>query len=98
MPGHVLVESATFEEIDGRPKVTQKSVFETVEDLEGMLASGMEEGARETMERFTELVEELKEGATDSKLAGRKRARRGARERGPVRTRIFDARRDRAWR
>ena len=97
MPGHVLVESATFEEIDGRTKVTQKSVFETVEDLEGMLASGMEEGARETMERFTELVEELKEGATDSKLAGRKRARPGARESGLVITRIFDAPRERVW-
>src|SRR5205809_7594027 len=97
MPGHVLVESATFEEIDGRTMVTQKSVFETVEDLEGMLASGMEEGARETMERFTELVEELKEGATDSKLAGRKRARPGARESGLVITRIFDAPRERVW-
>ena len=97
MPGHVLVESATFEEIDGRTKVTQKSVFETVEDLEGMLASGMEEGARETMERFTELVEELKEGATDSKLADRKRARPGARESGLVITRIFDAPRERVW-
>src|SRR2546430_2472939 len=64
MPGHVLIESATFEEIDGRTKVTQKSVFETVEDLEGMLASGMEDGARETMERFTELVHEMKEGAS----------------------------------
>src|SRR5207247_1946198 len=54
MPGHVLVESAVFEEIRGKTKVTQRSVFATVEDLEGMLASGMEEGARETIERFAE--------------------------------------------
>ena len=97
MPGHVLIESATFEEIDGRTKVTQKSVFETVEDLEGMLASGMEDGARETMERFTELVHELKEGATGLKPAGRKRASPRERKNGLVITRTFDAPRERVW-
>src|SRR5438034_5021359 len=34
MPGHVLVESAVFEEIRGKTKVTQKSVFATVERSE----------------------------------------------------------------
>src|SRR5213594_5118410 len=84
MPGHVLIESATFEEIDGRTKVTQKSVFETVEDLEGMLASGMEDGARETMERFTELVAEMKRAGEGGRTADRERARPGARESGLV--------------
>src|SRR5438128_2154226 len=59
MPGHVLVETATFEEIRGKTKLTQSSLFQNAEDLEGMLASGMEEGAAETMERFTELVTEM---------------------------------------
>src|SRR5439155_106503 len=77
MPGHVLVESAVFEEIRGKTKVTQKSVFATVEDLEGMLASGMEEGARETIERFAELVEAPKEsGARPKKEQARGRAQK----------------------
>src|SRR3989475_10871342 len=58
LPGHVLVETAIFEEAGGKTKLTQSSVFQSVEDLEGMLASGMEEGAAETMERFTDLVTE----------------------------------------
>src|SRR2546427_12108977 len=71
MPGHVLVETATFEEIRGKTKLTQSSLFQNSEDLEGMLASGMEEGAAETMERFTELVTEIQKRGTPSKAADR---------------------------
>jgi len=34
MPGHVLVETATFEEIRGKTKLTQSSLFQNSEDLE----------------------------------------------------------------
>ena len=71
MPGHVLVETATFEEIRGKTKLTQSSLFQNSEDLEGMLASGMEEGAAETMERFTDLVTEIQKRGTPSKAADR---------------------------
>jgi hypothetical protein len=37
--------------------VTEKSVFESVLDRNGMLKSGMEEGGPETMDRLAELVE-----------------------------------------
>jgi uncharacterized protein YndB with AHSA1/START domain len=57
MSGHVLLEIVTFEDIDGKTKLTEKSVFESVEDRDGMLKSGMEEGAKETMDRLAELVE-----------------------------------------
>lgn len=57
MPGHVLLEIVTFEEIDGRTKLTEKSIFESVEDRDGMLKSGMEGGATESMERLAELIE-----------------------------------------
>src|SRR2546429_229792 len=87
MPGHVLVESAVFEEIRGKTKVTQKSVFATVEDLEGMLASGMEEGARETIERFAELVEEPKKSDARPK---REQARGRAQKNELVITLIFE--------
>jgi hypothetical protein len=35
-------------------------VFQTVEDRDGMLKSGMEEGVYETMDRLAELLGELK--------------------------------------
>ena len=56
MPGHVLLEVARFEEIDGKTRVRAKSVFESVEDRDGMAQSGMEEGVRESHERFTKLL------------------------------------------
>ncbi len=60
MPGHVLLETVTFEARDGRTLLTDRSVFQTVEDRDGMLASGMQEGADETMDRLAELVGTLK--------------------------------------
>lgn len=59
MPGHVLLETVTFEEHDGKTTLTDKSVFQTVEDRDGMLKSGMEEGAAETMDRFAELLQAI---------------------------------------
>ncbi|MGZ7133944.1 MAG: SRPBCC domain-containing protein, partial [Halobacteriota archaeon] len=60
MPGHVSLETATFEEHDGKTTVTAIAVFQTVEDRDGMLQSGMEQGATETMERLAELLQKLK--------------------------------------
>jgi uncharacterized protein YndB with AHSA1/START domain len=57
--GHVLLEICTFEDIDGKTKLTEKSVYESVEDRDGMLKSGMEEGTKETMDRLAELVEKF---------------------------------------
>jgi uncharacterized protein YndB with AHSA1/START domain len=55
-PGHELVEIVTFEEQGGKTKLTSKACYNTLEDLEGMLMSGMEGGATETMDRFAELL------------------------------------------
>jgi uncharacterized protein YndB with AHSA1/START domain len=60
MPGHVSLETATFEETGGKTRVTARSVFQTVEDRDDMLKSGMEEGVYETMDRLAELLDELK--------------------------------------
>jgi uncharacterized protein YndB with AHSA1/START domain len=57
MPGHVLLGIVTFQDMNGKTKLTEKSVFETVEDRDGMLKSGMEDGAFETMDRLADLVE-----------------------------------------
>ncbi len=62
-PGSVSVETMTLEEHDGKTTFTATSVFNTVEERDGMLQSGMEEGAGETMERLDEYLEVLKAGA-----------------------------------
>jgi uncharacterized protein YndB with AHSA1/START domain len=63
MPGHVSVETMTLEEHDGKTTFTATSVYDTVEDRNGMLESGMESGAVETMERLDEYLEVLRERA-----------------------------------
>jgi uncharacterized protein YndB with AHSA1/START domain len=59
MPGHVSLETCTLEEINGKTKMTGRSVYQTVEDRDGMLKSGMEEGVFETMDRLAELLTKL---------------------------------------
>ncbi len=56
MPGHVLVESTTFDDRGGKTLVTTRSTFQTVEDRDGMYASGAEEGMTESMARVDELL------------------------------------------
>ena len=57
MPGHIIVDTAMFEELpDGKTKLTVTSLFDTVEDRDGMLKSGMEGGAIETWDRLAELL------------------------------------------
>jgi uncharacterized protein YndB with AHSA1/START domain len=60
MPGHVSVQTVAFEEHDGKTTLTTTAVFDTVEDRDGMLQSGMESGAAETMDRLDEYLEVLK--------------------------------------
>lgn len=59
MPGHVSVQTVVFEEHDGKTTLTATAVFDTVEDRDGMLQSGMEEGAAETYDRLAEYLEVL---------------------------------------
>jgi hypothetical protein len=58
-PGHVSVETMTLEEQGERTLMTVHSVFDSVEDRDGMVASGMEEGATETYNRLEALLAEL---------------------------------------
>jgi uncharacterized protein YndB with AHSA1/START domain len=56
MPGHVIVETATFEDLGGRTKVSTTSLFHTAEERDGMLALGMERGLTESHDRMAELL------------------------------------------
>jgi uncharacterized protein YndB with AHSA1/START domain len=62
LPGHVSVQTAQFEEHDGKTTLTATAVFDTIEDRDGMLQSGMESGAAETYDRLDEYLEVLKGG------------------------------------
>ena len=59
MPGHVSVETAVFEDLGDRTKVTTTSVFHTTEERDGMLGSGMEGGLNETYERLDAVLAKL---------------------------------------
>ena len=49
MPGHVIVETATLEDLgDGRTRLVSVSLFHTTEERDGMLHSGMEGGMNES--------------------------------------------------
>jgi uncharacterized protein YndB with AHSA1/START domain len=57
MPGHIVVETATFEDLGGgRTKISTRSVFDTTEERDGMLSSGMEIGMGESYEKLDELL------------------------------------------
>jgi uncharacterized protein YndB with AHSA1/START domain len=54
MPGHISVDTLALEEHDGKTTLTTTSLFETPEDRDGMLKSGMESGMRETLDRLAD--------------------------------------------
>jgi uncharacterized protein YndB with AHSA1/START domain len=56
MPGHVSVETAEFEDLGGRTKVTTTTLFHTNEERDGMIGSGMERGLNESYARLDELL------------------------------------------
>jgi|SRR5215212_4121978 hypothetical protein len=62
MPGHVIVERATFEEEeqDGKTKLTSESFFQTVEDRDIMLNLRVGGCTAESMDRLAELLKYLK--------------------------------------
>ena len=62
VPGHVLLQTTTFEALGNKTRVEEQSVFQSVADRDGMVASGMQEGADESVERLAELLEKMKGG------------------------------------
>ncbi len=56
MPGHVVIDTVSFEDLGERTKLTTISLFHTTEERDGMLSSGMEGGLSESHERLEELL------------------------------------------
>jgi uncharacterized protein YndB with AHSA1/START domain len=60
MPGHIAVETLTMAEKDGRTTVTTRSVYDSPQDRDAVLQSGMERGAAETLDRLAEYLPTLR--------------------------------------
>ncbi len=60
MPGHVGLVTVIFEDLGGKTKITETSLYSSVTDRDAVIQSGMEEGANETYDRFDELLATLK--------------------------------------
>ena len=62
VPGHVALQTATFESLGNKTRLVAQQLFQSVMDRDGMVASGMKDGADESMERLAEVLENLKAG------------------------------------
>jgi uncharacterized protein YndB with AHSA1/START domain len=55
--GHVILETTKFEALPGgRTRVTTQSVYQSVQDRDGMIAAGMESGIVDGFERLDEIL------------------------------------------
>ena len=53
--GHVILGTTRFEELPGgRTRIVHQSLFQSVQDRDGMIASGMERGVNEGYEKLDE--------------------------------------------
>jgi uncharacterized protein YndB with AHSA1/START domain len=57
-PGHVSMDTMILEPREGRTELTEKVLFQSVEDRDGMLKTGMEAGIKESFERLDKLLQE----------------------------------------
>jgi uncharacterized protein YndB with AHSA1/START domain len=51
-----VIETHTFDEVDGKTEYTAITRFDSIEDRDGMVASGMEAGAQESMDQLEDLL------------------------------------------
>jgi uncharacterized protein YndB with AHSA1/START domain len=58
-PGHVQMDTVTFDEADGVTTVRTNSVFQSVEARDAMVGSGMADGMGQGYERLEELLAKL---------------------------------------
>lgn len=56
---HETIETTAFTEQDGRTTLTTTSLFPSVEVRDGIVAMGLEEGSRETMDRLAEHLQSM---------------------------------------
>ena len=58
--GHVTLETMTLEALpNGRTRLTDQSVFQSVSDRDGMVQNGMEKGITEGYERLDDILKAM---------------------------------------
>jgi uncharacterized protein YndB with AHSA1/START domain len=63
MPGHISVNTVTLDERDGKTYLTLRSVYQSKEDRDAVIASGMEWGARLSYLQLDEVIDSLGKAA-----------------------------------
>ena len=63
MPGHVAETTVTLDERDGKTFMTLRSVYQSKEDRDAVIASGMEWGARLSYLQLDEVIDSLRKAA-----------------------------------
>lgn len=56
MPGHVLLEIITFAEEGSQTRLSEHIIYQSMEDRDGMLQTGMESGHSEGLQRLESLA------------------------------------------
>jgi len=60
VPGHVLLQTVTFEPLGGKTRMVEQLVYQSVADRDGMVAAGMQRGSDDSMDRLAELLANMK--------------------------------------
>jgi len=64
--GHVIMGTTKFEELPGgRSRIVHQSVFQSVNDRDGMIASGMERGVNDGYEKLDARLAEMTKNAQE---------------------------------
>jgi uncharacterized protein YndB with AHSA1/START domain len=60
LPGHISLDTLVFEDLGARTRIVDTSLFDSVEDRDGMVQSGMAEGAAELYDRLADYLRSMR--------------------------------------
>jgi uncharacterized protein YndB with AHSA1/START domain len=60
VPGHVMLQTLRLEPQGQKTRLVEQLLFQSVADRDGMVASGMQRGSDDSMDRMAEILENLK--------------------------------------
>jgi uncharacterized protein YndB with AHSA1/START domain len=60
VPGHVMLQTLTLQPLGQKTRLVEQLVFQSVADRDGMVASGMQRGSDDSLDRMAEILEKLK--------------------------------------
>jgi uncharacterized protein YndB with AHSA1/START domain len=60
VPGHVLLQTVTFEPLGEKTRMVEQLVYQSVADRDGMVAAGMQKGSDDSMDQMAEILATMK--------------------------------------